>query len=246
MRAARRQGGALVPLAVLHGVVVRVVVVSVFGGIALAAGVGAGCVSAQAAMPAGPLPSSRAIEVGVTTSGHAGLEHTGGLVGGFGRVSFFDRVDVLAYAGGGAALGYPSLLDGVPATAGPGGGSGGVGLGAQLRYPILPALWVGVGVDGALEADGYRGVLQRRVVGRVRFPTAQRLYDDLWVYARPTAAVGFPFRGGGHPGFPFFGLLECPVGLSLQLSDRALVLVEGGYHLPTNGLVLTAGLALQL
>ena len=72
---------------------------------------------------------------------------------------------------------------------------------------------------------------------------AQRVFEDLWVYAAPSLGAGLPLYDEVAP--IFVGTFECPVGLSWELGRWALF-VEGGFYPPTQGAALLGGVSWQL
>ena len=200
---------------------------------AIALAVAAGCVSSPGLRPSTPLPEGKYVETGVAVGGHAGDQTAGGLGAAWGRVSLLDKVDILVGGHGGGAAGF-DLLSGRPLDRfGFGGYTFGGSVGLRFRYPVFESLYIGVGGQVQYLEHSYVGYPERFAGASVSMPVAERLYDNLWIYLRPTVSVSLHLYKQSQ--IPFSGAMESPVGILWQINDWVSIMGEGGYYAPSRG-----------
>ncbi len=191
------------------------------------------CVTAPGYRPPTPLPEGKYVEAGGSVGGHVGDQTAGGLAGAWGRVALFDKVDFLVGAHGGAAAGFDLLSRQPWNQVGFGGYTFGGSLGVRFRYAVFESMYLGVG--GYLEylEHSYIGLPERFGSASVTIPVAERLYDGVWIYVRPTVSVSLSLYKEAQ--LPFFGSMESPVGVMWQINEWVAIMGEGGYYMPSRG-----------
>lgn len=245
--------------------------------VVIVVGLCSACATSGVIAPAHPFPASSssgaaqpAFEVGSHLGAEAGAEIGRASSGAYLRAPLLPHVELLGAVHSGADASYGPLLVDVrqdlPRFAGMAGGGG---LGVRASYPILPALVVGVGVWGEVDFLARFDRVFPRTAVRVEAPVAERLYEDLWVYARPTVSLSAPLRGTLDVGLPssggpaafaraglpitaafglpsLYGEVGCPVGLGIYVERRLGLFVEGGYQTDTGALGVSVGAAWTL
>jgi len=209
-----------------------------------------GCSSTPAFRPASPMPEGRTLSVGVAagaqggvgSDGAATVDRAGALSSVFVRYAVTDNLELTALGHGGAAAGIVQSPSGAYSVK-YGGAIYGGNAGARFVYPVLDGLRVGAGFYLDYLEQSYTLTTQRHVTAMVTLPAAERVYDGIWVYVRPM--VGLSISLYEEAQLPFFGVMECPVGVSWQMTDQLTLLAEGGYYLPTNGVNALVGLSAQ-
>lgn len=211
-----------------------------------------GCASAPGMRPATPLPEGKMVEVGANVGGAGGIDRWGGIGGAFGRVTFFETIDVVGNVHGGATLGGQYFPDAQPIAQtlgntglGYGGYVFGGSLGVRGRYPVIKdTLLLGIGGHVDYLQQSFYGKDVRHLSGVVTMPVSERLYGPVWVNVRPTIGIALPLYSGAE--FPVQGIFEMPLGVSWQVNEHFSLMTEGGYHLPTNGGYLVVGASMTL
>jgi hypothetical protein len=208
-----------------------------------------GCASMPSANPAGPLPKGQVAEVGGAGGAFVGygnddnyvpLDRAGALTTLYGRYTFLEHIDVGASVTGGGALGFG--VDPAPAFTpkGPHYTFGGR-LSLVYRTSVFQSLHVGGGFHIDYLESSIGGPVDRRVGALVSIPMSERVWEDIFITIRPTAGIMVPLYAGAVA--PFFPVVECPIGVSWRVLKWLSLTAEGGYHPPSQGVLVTAGAA---